>query len=1152
MRTLILVISLSFFAHINGLFSQSDTTWVQTYTWEEQNNPETAYDSPGRKWFTFPEGDQDYRKILMYYNLKCFEDGTAGDLGFACGEWDYLSYTYLFDHTGLMDSTAGEHPKYLVDNLDFEFANLTSTPVFDYLQQPTFMGSSLEEGNTITVGENETILDNALHEGQIYRTQILYTAEELLAAGVTSGDITGVNFDISVNVNYEQLRKISLLNTSSEELSDFEDGDFQVVYNWFENNQAGNPIDINFSEPFVWDGTSNLLINIEGKQIDFQNILNINNIESTTNSSVAFSVGNDRYLELGTGDNIRVPEEAFETLDEEVSISLWAYGEPDDLPANTYLFEGVDESNNRVLNVHLPWSNSRIYWDAGWDGGYDRIDKAATESEIEGQWNHWVFTKNTGTGSMKIYLNGSLWHSGTNHDNSLAGIVKFLLGSSHSSSAYYFGKIDDFAVFDIELDENTIQEWMKKDITPLHPNYSNLKVYYDFNQATTDPYLDKSSNTFNGIPIGSPERVAYEPNELYKNIQTIVERPITSFFQGNSIDEVIESNVLIPLPVAPSSLTEWYVDGNFIELDNWQFVWINGASTTYDVDGNVLSTENNDLDMYIENEVLEFFNPPFEVIDRYELGRFITPYGINLTLDDDGWTWIFDVTDFAPLLKGEVELQAGNWQELLDMKFAFIHGTAPRDVLDVKNVWNGNFGLTTFDETVTEQSIERLEGEEMYKLKATTTGHGNPGCAEFCDNTHSVKVNGNQEWSWEIMQECADNPLRPQGGTWIYDRAGWCPGAPGKLQEFEITDLVSEQETFTIDYDCEYENQGNYVFEAQLIAYGNPNFENDVELEEILSPNNMKIRSHFNPICNKAKIRIRNTGANDLTSCTISFGIEGNYDTFEWTGNLAFMESEEVELDYSDEQIYAGDTDAILDFEVTVGNPNQVMDENEMNNYGVSKFQRPPVYTYGEGDDDENELVIYLQTNLFPNETTYTLYDDDNNEVFSRDVFPEALTAYRDTVQLNRGCYLFHLEDSDDDGISFWADDDGNGDVRLRKVTAGQFKAFGDDFGKEIYHYFYWDTDLVNVDEQASIPLPQLQVYPNPSEGIFNLKFKNFDHRLNIEVYDVNGQIVHEEVFRNPGDRAMKSINLKGLSNGMYSLRVLDGKEAVTRRIIIQ
>ena len=101
--TLILLCSLTAFA---------DTTTVQTYTFEAQNNPATSYDSPGRRWFEFPASDNgvEYGKVIMEYTLKCFEDGTAGNLGYACGEWDYLSYTYLFDHTGLLDSTALQHP----------------------------------------------------------------------------------------------------------------------------------------------------------------------------------------------------------------------------------------------------------------------------------------------------------------------------------------------------------------------------------------------------------------------------------------------------------------------------------------------------------------------------------------------------------------------------------------------------------------------------------------------------------------------------------------------------------------------------------------------------------------------------------------------------------------------------------------------------------------------------------------------------------------------------------------------------------------------------------------------------------------------------------------------------------------------------------
>ena len=49
-----------------------DTLVIQTYTFEEQNDPNSAYDNPGRRTFEFPSSDTPYQKILMYHTLKCF------------------------------------------------------------------------------------------------------------------------------------------------------------------------------------------------------------------------------------------------------------------------------------------------------------------------------------------------------------------------------------------------------------------------------------------------------------------------------------------------------------------------------------------------------------------------------------------------------------------------------------------------------------------------------------------------------------------------------------------------------------------------------------------------------------------------------------------------------------------------------------------------------------------------------------------------------------------------------------------------------------------------------------------------------------------------------------------------------------------------
>ena len=95
------------------------------------------------------------------------------------------------------------------------------------------------------------------------------------------------------------------------------------------------------------------------------------------------------------------------------------------------------------------------------------------------------------------------------------------------------------------------------------------------------------------------------------------------------------------------------------------------------------------------------------------------------------------------------------------------------------------------------------------------------------------------------MRECADNALYPQGGTWIYDRAGWCPSRGG-YEGFRIDPLVAGQDEFSVDYDITHDPDGNYRFEGQIVAYGDPNMEYDVEISQILSPSDDKLESRWN------------------------------------------------------------------------------------------------------------------------------------------------------------------------------------------------------------------------------------------------------------------------------------------------------------------
>lgn len=178
-----------------------------------------------------------------------------------------------------------------------------------------------------------------------------------------------------------------------------------------------------------------------------------------TLSSVARTTGiAGNALDFDGHGYVSLPVEFSTGLDQEVTVMFWQYGDPSTQPRDDTVFEGLDDQGCRVLGVHLPWGDGRVYWDAGNDGpAYDRISKAALAAEFKGCWNHWAFTKDVAAGEMSIYLNGRLWHSGQGKTYGIGTPAVFKIGSAADGADGYRGMIDDFRVYNRALDVDTIQ-----------------------------------------------------------------------------------------------------------------------------------------------------------------------------------------------------------------------------------------------------------------------------------------------------------------------------------------------------------------------------------------------------------------------------------------------------------------------------------------------------------------------------------------------------------------------------------------------------------------------------------------------------------------------------------------------------------------------
>ncbi|MBE0641512.1 MAG: T9SS type A sorting domain-containing protein, partial [Bacteroidales bacterium] len=541
-----------------------------------------------------------------------------------------------------------------------------------------------------------------------------------------------------------------------------------------------------------------------------------------------------------------------------------------------------------------------------------------------------------------------------------------------------------------------------------------------------------------------------------------------------------------------------------------------------------------------------YYGPPFPVVQRYELGRFITPYGIGLDLGA-GFTWIYDVTDFVPLLRDSVRLKAGNWQELLDMKFLMIEGTPPRDVRKIERLWNGNYNLSSFAAQVPPKTVALDQEASMYRVKITTTGHGfdnATGCAEFCYKIHSLDVNGTTRYSWQIMEECASNPLFPQGGTWIFDRAGWCPGAPGTLHNIEITTYVTPGSSPVIDYNSQYDAYGNYVVESYLVSYGDPNFTTDAAIQEIVAPNDAKLYGKWNPVCGNPKVKIRNNGSAALTSLTFTYGLcNGTQSTYAWSGNLAFLEEEEVILPTV--QLFGSDAAQNPCFTVSISSPNGGVDQNPYNNSARSSFELPP--------DFENPFIVKFRSNHAPQETAWWIEDVMGNILYQNGPMA-ANTYYDDTITLNQGCYKMMITDAGGNGLDFWYINPpyGNGTIgsaRIKSTLGGYYLySFEPDFGNFISTAFTVGYP-VGIEENTGEPL--MEVFPNPAVDHANLAL-SFQTPLpvTVSIYDLTGREVWGRSLEEVSTRILP-LPVSGLSPGSYFVRVKAGSHCLTRKLVV-
>tara|TARA_B100002051_G_scaffold110418_1_gene105095 strand:- start:141 stop:1490 length:1350 start_codon:yes stop_codon:yes gene_type:complete len=189
---------------------------------------------------------------------------------------------------------------------------------------------------------------------------------------------------------------------------------------------------------------------------------------------------------------------------------------------------------------------------------------------------------------------------------------------------------------------------------------------------------------------------------------------------------------------------------------------------------------------------------------KAEVGRYITAY------NREG-RYISDVTPMLGVLKNENINEFNYWQpnaygltiklffwnenkEYTPVGAEYLHGATRKFNLDYNNIFGSE---NPFSYNVTGNT-------EKVEIVTFFTGHGHSStdenCAEFCNHQHEFTINGNTldllehpngGTPYGCYNRVHEGVSANQYGTWVYGRAGWCPGQDVEYNRIDITDESS-------------------------------------------------------------------------------------------------------------------------------------------------------------------------------------------------------------------------------------------------------------------------------------------------------------------------------------------------------------------------
>lgn len=259
------------------------------------------------------------------------------------------------------------------------------------------------------------------------------------------------------------------------------------------------------------------------------------------------------------------------------------------------------------------------------------------------------------------------------------------------------------------------------------------------------------------------------------------------------------------------------------------------------------------------------------------------------------------------------------------------------------------------------------------------------------------------------------------------------------------------------------------------------------------------------------RVNIQNVGSNPITSLAIDYTINGNTDTYNWTGNIASLKSETVELPQVSLTLL--DTNTL---EISIPN-----DDDNSNNVLTMPFGAPL---------STGTLDLIITTDDRGDQCRWKIKDSQGTVIDSGGPYGNNQTYYK-RINLTEDCYEFNLIDTGGNGGNAISLIDNEGTVVYE--TDGNYKT------NEITKFY--SNGVLGTNEAT---LEHIRLYPNPASTVLTLS--NAEN-ANIEVFDLLGKLIltQKNIDMN------QQINVSKLQNGTYFMRISKEDAVATKKFVI-